>query len=141
VLLRSPATASEHHAWLGGLVEHTLAVAVVCAAWAERAPHVDADMLMAAALLHDVGRARELQVEDAIGATAEGDLQGHLLLGYAMIDEAARRIDGLASARLARLVHAVDCHHGPADRCRTTEARVLLAANRLDVVGSARRPG
>jgi 3'-5' exoribonuclease len=132
-LLRSPATAGDHHAHLGGLVEHTLAVAATCMAVADRHPQLDRDLLLAAALLHDVGRVRELRAQEAIEADAAGALVGHLLLGHELLLAAAVRagIDTTTSAWWPKLVHAVSSHHA-IEQSRTREATVLASANALD---------
>ena len=133
-LLRSPATASDHHAHLGGLVEHTIAVASICMAAADRHDSLDRDLLLAAALLHDIGRVLELRSEVAIEADRDGALVGHVLLGHELLLDAAGRcrIDTAVAAWWSRLVHAVSTHHGPVERCRTREAVVLASANALD---------
>ncbi|MCW2927087.1 MAG: metal dependent phosphohydrolase [Thermoleophilia bacterium] len=133
-LLRSPATAGDHHAYLGGLVEHTVSVAAICLTAAERHDGIDRDLLLAAALLHDVGRMRELRSETAIETDRDGALVGHVLLGHELLmDAAARtRLDTAAAPWWSKLVHAVTTHHGPVERCRTREAVVLASANSLD---------
>lgn len=139
-LLRSPATTGDHHAHLGGLVEHTIAVAAICMAAADRHSGLDRDLLLAAALLHDVGRMRELRSDTAIQADADGTLVGHVLLGHELLIEAAGRcrIDPSSTPWWAKLVHAVSSHHGPVERCRTREAVVLASANALDARLAAR---
>lgn len=139
-LLRSPATAGDHHAHVGGLVEHTVAVAAICMTAADRHVGIDRDLLLAAALLHDVGRMRELRSEVAIEADAAGALVGHVLLGHELLLDAAARA-GIDTARAAwwpQLVHAVSSHHGPVERCRTREAVILTSANSLDARLAAR---
>jgi 3'-5' exoribonuclease len=133
-LLRSPATASDHHAHLGGLVEHTIAVATICMAAADRHVGLDRELLLAAALLHDVGRMRELRSETAIELDAAGGLVGHVLLGHELLLEAAGAcgLDVTAATWWPRLVHAISHHHSSADQCRTREAVVLASANALD---------
>jgi 3'-5' exoribonuclease len=132
-LLRSPATVGDHHAHLGGLVEHTLAVAATCMAVADRHPQLDRDLLLAAALLHDVGRVRELRAQEAIESDADGALVGHLLLGHELLLAAAVRagIDTTTAAWWPKLVHAVSSHHA-LEQSRTREATVLASANALD---------
>jgi 3'-5' exoribonuclease len=132
-LLRSPATVADHHAYLGGLVEHTVAVASLCMAAADRHEHLDRSLLLAAALVHDIGRAREIEAGTSIGLDAEGSLYGHILLGHEQLQDAAGRCgDVLDSAWWPKLVHAVSSHHQPADRCRTAEASALSLANAFD---------
>lgn len=133
-LLRSPATAGDHHAHLGGLVEHTIAVAMLCMAAADRHDRLDRELLLTAALLHDVGRMRELRSETAIEADRDASLVGHVLLGHELLIDAARGagIDPETTAWWPKLIHAVSTHHGPVERCRTREAVVLASANQLD---------
>lgn len=133
-LLRSPATTSDHHAHLGGLVEHTIAVATICMAAADRHVGLDRDLLLAAALLHDIGRMRELRSDTVIETDAAGGLVGHVLLGHELLLEAAGSvgIDTAAAAWWPKLVHAISHHHSPAEQCRTREAVVLASANALD---------
>lgn len=132
-LLRSPATAGDHHAHLGGLVEHSIAVAAICMAAADRHDRLDRELLLAAALLHDIGRMRELNSDVAIEADADATLVGHLLLGHELLLEAAAGVPGVTQLPWwPRLVHAISTHHGPVERCRTREAVVLASANALD---------
>lgn len=133
-LLNAPATAHDHHAHLGGLVEHTISVAAICMTAAERHERLDRDLLLAAALVHDVGRAKELRAEVAIEADRDGSLVGHVLLTHEWLVEAAAqvRIDTAAAEWWAPFIHAVSNHHGPVERCRTREAVTLASANALD---------
>ena len=132
-----PATFEGHHAWTGGLLEHTVAVATICRETAQLHPRLRADLLLAAALLHDVGRERELGRPPLFAPTPEGELLGHVHLGTRMIDE---RGASLEPAVLAELVHAVAAHHD-ARSARTAEASVLHHANQLDAAASLRRLG
>lgn len=141
LLVRSPATVADHHAYLGGLVEHTIAVASICLAAAERHTHVDRDLLLAAALLHDVGRAREIEVGTSLQLSEYGQLYGHQLLGHELLLEAGRTTRALDQAWWPSLVHAVSQHHGPLDRCNTAEATILASANAMDVRVASRGPG
>jgi 3'-5' exoribonuclease len=134
-LLKSPATQADHHAYLGGLVEHTISVASICMTAAERHERLDRELLLAAALLHDIGRAKEIEVGDQIAIAEEGALYGHVLLGHELLLGAAGRagIDVHSEPWWPALVHAVSTHHGPAEKCRTREALTLASANALDV--------
>lgn len=132
-LLASPATVSDHHAYLGGLVEHTVGVTAICMATCDRHEHLDRSLLATAALCHDVGRMREIRVDNAIGADDQGSLYGHLLLSHELVAEAAGAVSALEHPRWPELVHAIANHHGPLDRCRTREAAALTMANQLDV--------
>jgi 3'-5' exoribonuclease len=134
-LLRElPAAPDTHHAYAGGLLEHTVGVATICRETAQLHPRLRADLLLAAALLHDVGRTVELGRGPAFRQTAEGRLLGHVHLGLRLIEENA---DGLEPEARAELLHAVACHHD-ARAARTAEAAVLYHANQLDAVAATR---
>ena len=133
--LRSlPAAPDGHHGYAGGLLEHTVGVATICRETAQLHPRLRHDLLLAAALLHDVGRTRELTPGPVFKQTEEGRLLGHVHLGLRLIEERAGDLD--AEAR-AELLHAVACHHD-ARAARTAEAAVLYHANQLDAVAATR---
>ena len=129
-----PATVESHHAWAGGLLEHTISVATLCREAGQLHPRLRTDLLVAAALLHDCGRVRELDGGPLFLPTPEGKLLGHVHLGVRMIEEQARALE---PAVLAELVHAVSAHHD-ARAARTAEAAVLYHANQLDAVAATR---
>jgi 3'-5' exoribonuclease len=129
-----PATADAHHSYAGGLLEHTVGVATLCRETAQLHPRLRGDLLLAAALLHDVGRTRELRRGPVFRPTEEGRLLGHVHLGLRLIEERARGLEGGAPAEL---LHAVACHHD-ARAARTAEAAVLYHANQLDAVAATR---
>jgi 3'-5' exoribonuclease len=84
---KAPAAKTFHHSYLGGLIEHTLSVCEMSKSAAEHYPELDKDLLLAGALLHDIGKIRELRYDRMIDYTDEGRLLGHLILGVAMVDE------------------------------------------------------
>jgi 3'-5' exoribonuclease len=131
------AGADGHHGYAGGLLEHTVGVATLCRETAQLHPRLRADLLLAAALLHDVGRTRELGPGPAFTQTEEGRLLGHVHLGLRIVEERAADLD---PAVLAELLHAIACHH---DRqaARTAEAAVLYHANQLDAQAATRPVG
>jgi 3'-5' exoribonuclease len=130
-----PATADDHHSYAGGLLEHTVGVATLCRETAQLHPRLRADLLLAAALVHDVGRTLELGRGPAFTATDEGRLLGHVHLGLRLIEE---RADGLSAGQLAELLHCVAAHHD-GRAARTAEAAVLYHANQLDAIAATRR--
>jgi 3'-5' exoribonuclease len=138
-LLRAlPAAGADgHHGYAGGLLEHTVGVATLCRETLQLHPRLRGDLLLAAALLHDVGRIAELRPGPAFTQTEEGRLLGHVHLGLRMIEE---RASTLETDALAELLHAVACHH---DRqaARTAEAAVLYHANQLDAQAATRPVG
>jgi 3'-5' exoribonuclease len=129
-----PAAPEVHHSYAGGLLEHTVGVATLCRETAQLHPRLRADLLVAAAIVHDVGRTLELQPGPAFEPTDEGRLLGHVHLGLRMIEERATALDPAARAEL---LHAVAAHHD-ARSARTAEAAVLYHANQLDAVAATR---
>jgi 3'-5' exoribonuclease len=133
--LRSlPATPDGHHGYAGGLLEHTLGVATICRETAQLHARLRTDLLVAAALLHDIGRARELGPGPTFRQTDEGRLLGHIHLGLRLIED---RAAALETEVRAELLHAVAAHHD-ARAARTAEAAVLYHANQLDAVAATR---
>jgi 3'-5' exoribonuclease len=130
---RLPASA-EHHSYAGGLLEHTLGVATLCRETAQLHTRLRGDLLVAAALVHDVGRTLELQPGPGFHVTDEGRLLGHVHLGLRLLEE---RSAGLERDVRAELLHAVASHHD-ARAARTAEAAVLYHANQLDAVAATR---
>ena len=126
-----------HHGYAGGLLEHTVGVATLCRETAQLHPRLRHDLLLGAALLHDVGRTVELGRGPSFRQTEEGRLLGHVHLGLRLIEE---RAAGLDAAVRSELLHAVAVHH---DRqaARTAEAAVLYHANQLDAQAATRPVG
>ncbi|MGI8750038.1 MAG: 3'-5' exoribonuclease YhaM family protein, partial [Thermoleophilaceae bacterium] len=112
-LRRAPCTRGGHHAYLGGLIEHTVAVATLAQEACILHPRLDSDLLTSAAILHDIGKTREFEYGAEISLSQEGALLGHLQLGQQMVSERAGRLDGFPQARLLALCHCVLGHHGP----------------------------
>jgi 3'-5' exoribonuclease len=132
-LRRLPA-AETHHSYAGGLLEHTVGVATLCRDTAQLHPRLRPDLLVAAALLHDVGRIAEFTAGPTFRQTAEGRLLGHVHLGLRIVED--RSVDLHADAR-AELLHSIATHHD-ARAARTAEAAVLYHANQLDAVAATR---
>jgi 3'-5' exoribonuclease len=129
-----PASPEVHHDYAGGLLEHTVAVATICRDAASVHPRLRSDLLVTAALLHDVGRTLELGRAPTFRPTAEGRLLGHVQLGIRLIESRAANLDRDV---LAELVHAVAVHHD-GRAARTAEAAVLYHANQLDAVAATK---
>ena len=131
--LRTAPASENHHDYAGGLLEHTVAVASLCRETAQWYPRLNGDLLLAAALLHDVGRTETFRQGVTIAVSDEGRLIGHVLAGVRMIDGVAREV-GLDGSVLLPLLGAVAGHHGPLEgrRLETPEAVCLYHANQLD---------
>jgi 3'-5' exoribonuclease len=130
---RAPCTRSGHHAYLGGLLEHTVAVATLAHELCQLHPRLNSDLLLTAAVVHDLGRTREFTYGAEIGLTDEGRLLGHLVIGERMITE---RSGGLDESRRLALLHCVLAHHGtssvPGGRFGSLEALALYRINAVD---------
>jgi 3'-5' exoribonuclease len=129
-----PATLDGHHSYAGGLLEHTVGVATLARETAQLHPRLRADLVVAAALLHDLGRTVELGGPPLFRPTQEGALLGHVHLGLRLVEE---RCEGLEPALRAELLHAIGSHHD-ARAARTAEAAVLYHANQLDAIANTR---
>jgi 3'-5' exoribonuclease len=133
-----PGARAHHHAYLGGLIEHTLAVAALCRTIGPVYAGVDTDLLVTAALLHDIGKVDELTYDTAVGYTDEGRLLGHVILSERRLREATASLSPAPSREvLTRLSHAVLSHHGELEwgspkRPSTIEALLLHHADNLD---------
>jgi 3'-5' exoribonuclease len=130
---RAPCTRAGHHAYLGGLLEHTVAVATLAHETCQLHPRLNSDLLLTAAVVHDLGRTREFTYGAEIGLTDEGRLLGHLVIGERII---AERSGGLDESRRLALLHCVLCHHGPSSapggRFGSLEALALYRVNAVD---------
>lgn len=129
-----PATQDDHHSYAGGLLEHTVGVATLCRETAQLHPRLRGDLLLAAALLHDVGRTLELGAGPSFAPTDEGRLLGHVHLGLRLVEQ---RAEGLSAAQLAEVLHCIAVHHD-ARGARTAEAAALYHANALDAIAATR---
>jgi 3'-5' exoribonuclease len=127
-------TRAGHHAYLGGLLEHTVAVATLAQELALGHPRLDSDLLICAAIVHDVGKTREFTYGATIETSEEGRMLGHVQVGLRLLRErAGGRLD---ERRLLALEHCVLCHHGadaaPGGRFASVEALALYRLNALD---------
>jgi 3'-5' exoribonuclease len=133
---RAPCTRAGHHAYLGGLIEHTVAVGTLAYESCVLHPRLNSDLLLCAALLHDVGKTLEFELGAEIALSEAGALVGHLALGQQLVSERARRLDGFPDGKLHALSHCILAHHGadalPGRRFRSAEALALYRLNALD---------
>jgi 3'-5' exoribonuclease len=134
---QAPAAKKNHHAYVAGLLEHTVSVTRLCAVMAEHyGSVVDRDLLVTGALLHDVGKVQEIAIEAGFPYTTAGRLLGHILLGLEMVHEAGRRLD-VPDNRLRLVEHLIAAHQGRYEwqsprEPRTLEALILHHADDTD---------
>jgi 3'-5' exoribonuclease len=130
---RAPCTRAGHHAYLGGLLEHTVAVGTLALEACQLHPRLNSDLLLTAAILHDAGKVQEFTYGAEIGLSEPGRLLGHVELGLRLIDARSGALD--VDHRLA-LSHCVLTHHGPdaapQRRFGSAEALALHRLNALD---------
>jgi len=113
--LTAPGAKALHHAYVGGLIEHTTEVVELCEKVCEVFPQLDRDLLLASAVLHDVGKMDELSWQTAFDYTDQGHLLGHLVLGERLVLARANAIEGFPEELKLRLSHMIVTHHGTAE--------------------------
>jgi 3'-5' exoribonuclease len=135
-LRRTPCTRSGHHAYLGGLLEHTVAVATLAQETCVLHPRLNSDLLITAAIVHDIGKTREFELGAEISLSDEGRLVGHVALGVELVSECCAALGDFPRDKLLALAHCVLTHHGPdgvaGRRFASAEALALYRLNALD---------
>lgn len=106
------AAKSVHHGFVGGLLEHTLSVVKMCDYFSKQYPALNRDLLLTAAMFHDIGKTKELSAFPENDYTDEGQLIGHIMIGAQMVIEGAAKIPGFPKKLENELVHCVLAHHG-----------------------------
>jgi 3'-5' exoribonuclease len=141
--LRVPAALKRHHAYIGGLVEHTVGVVSLCDAAAGYYPRVNRDLLISGAILHDIGKTRTYKIGRGFDGTDEGKLIGHLILGIEMVEKAIASVNielkeqDFREVLRNNLIHLLVSHHGimewgsPVEPL-TVEACILHHADNMD---------
>lgn len=131
------AAKSVHHSFVGGLLEHTLSVTRTCDYIAGNYPIIKRDLLLTAAMLHDIGKIKEFSAFPENDYTDAGNLLGHIVMGSEMIGEACREIDGFPLSLENELKHCILAHHGKLEfgspkKPALIEAMALNYADDLD---------
>ena len=109
---KSSAAKTVHHGFVGGLLQHTLSVAKLCAFYCERYERLNKDLLIVAALCHDIGKIKELSFFPENDYTDEGQFLGHIVMGTEMVGEKIRQIPDFPSIIESELKHCILAHHG-----------------------------
>lgn len=134
---KAPAAKAMHHVSLGGLLEHSLAVAALAEDISGRYPGLNRDLLLVGALLHDVGKITELRYERSFEYTDAGKLLGHIMIGVEIVEEKMRNLPDFPMERAILLKHLLLSHHGQYEygspkRPKTIEAVILNFIDDLD---------
>jgi 3'-5' exoribonuclease len=128
----APAAKRLHHAWLGGLLEHVLTLVRVCLAAAPFYPEVDPDLLVTGAILHDIGKVRELEWKSSFSYTLEGQMIGHISIGQGMLREKVQEIAPFPEKLRLVVEHMILSHHGKYEfgspKLPMTPEAILLSA-------------
>jgi 3'-5' exoribonuclease len=139
---QAPGGKSLHHDYIGGLLEHTVSVAAISRFLASHYEGVDGDLLVAGALLHDIGKVEELAYEGTFDYTDEGRLLGHIYLGAEWVSRGCEKIAGFPPERKLLLTHMILSHHGELEfgsprRPKTLEAILLHFVENMDAKSNA----
>lgn len=112
IFSRSSAAKTVHHAFMGGLLEHTLSVTKLCDYYCGQYPLLKRDLLISAAICHDIGKTRELSAFPQNDYTDEGQFLGHIIIGTEMVGEKIREIKDFPNVLASELKHCILSHHG-----------------------------
>jgi 3'-5' exoribonuclease len=128
----APAAKVLHHAWIGGLLEHVLTLVRVCCATAPFYPEVDADLLVTGAILHDIGKVRELSWGTSFSYTLEGQMIGHISIAQGMLREKVKELPCFPEKLRVLVEHMILSHHGKYEfgspKLPMTPEAILLSA-------------
>lgn len=136
--IANPAGMRLHHAYLGGLLQHSVDVAGLALAMAEQIGDIDKDLVIAGALLHDLGKMREISTEVGFPYTDEGRLLGHISMSALMVQEMALKLR-MPNNVLEKLLHILLSHHGENEKgspvaCATKEAFIVHYADEINAI-------
>jgi 3'-5' exoribonuclease len=128
----APAAKRLHHAWLGGLLEHVLTLVRVCLATVPFYPEVDPDLLITGAILHDIGKVRELEWGSSFSYTLEGQMIGHISIAQGMLSEKVWALAPFPEKLRVLVEHMILSHHGKYEfgspKLPMTPEAILLSA-------------
>ena len=135
--VKNPAAMRYHHAYLGGLLEHSVDVASLAKVMAEHIGNIDVDLVVAGALLHDIGKIREISSDIGFEYTDAGHWLGHIALGAGMVEKAMFQISELSEEQKLQLVHIIVSHHGSLEKgspvsCVSKESFIVHYADELN---------
>jgi 3'-5' exoribonuclease len=133
----APAAKNMHHAYLGGLLEHTLSMAILVEKIAGHYRGIDQDLLLAGAILHDIGKVKEFVYDHRLDYSDEGRLLSHIVIGIQMLEEKLEEVDDFPAEQALLLKHLIVSHHGAREFGspeipRTVEALLLNYIDEID---------
>jgi 3'-5' exoribonuclease len=133
---KAPAGKAWHHAYLHGLLEHTLEIIKICDLMCNIHPEINSDLLISGAMLHDFGKIEELSYDSAFGYTDKGKLLGHIVISAIMVNEEAKKIENFPDELKNLLIHIILSHQGKLENAspivpKTLEAITLYHADEL----------
>ena len=136
--VHNPAGMKLHHAYIGGLLQHSVDVTELAVAMADRIENVDKELVIAGALLHDIGKIKEISAEIGFPYTNAGRFMGHIAMTSMMVQEAALKLN-MPAQRLEQLQHILLSHHGENEKgspiaCATREAFIVHYADEINAV-------
>lgn len=136
--VHNPAGMKLHHAYIGGLLQHSIDVTDLAVAMADRIEGVDKDLIIAGALLHDIGKIKEISSEIGFPYTNAGRFMGHIAMTSMMVQEAALKLN-IPANRLEHLQHILLSHHGENEKgspvgCATREAFLVHYADEINAI-------
>ena len=136
--VHNPAGMKLHHAYIGGLLQHSIDVTDLAVAMADRIEGVDKDLVIAGALLHDIGKVKEISSEIGFPYTNAGRFMGHIAMTSMMVQEAAIKLN-IPAQRLEQLQHILLSHHGENEKgspvaCATREAFIVHYADEINAI-------
>lgn len=134
----APAARQMHHAFIGGVLEHTLSMAAIADMLASHYPYVNKSLLLSGVLLHDMGKTLEYDLASSFSFTEDGRLVGHIVRAIIMIEQAARELGDIPAADVQQLVHLVAAHHGNLEWGSPVEPKTLeaLLLHQIDLLDS-----
>lgn len=107
-----PAAKSNHHNYIGGLLEHVLSMVGFAKTAAKAHQRLDCDLLVCGCILHDIGKMEELEASTSIAYTTRGSLLGHITMGYNMISQRIQKLDSFPEDLALKILHMILSHHG-----------------------------
>ncbi len=139
---RAPAGKAWHHAYIGGLLEHTLEIVKICDLMCSIHPNVNRDLILTGAILHDFGKIEELEFTSGFDYTDKGNLLGHIVIIATIIEKTASQINNFPEDIKTQLIHLVLSHQGKLEYAspvvpKTLEAIILYQADELSAKTNA----